>query len=108
LEALRDAHIVMNHFYQFIPTILGLEAMAANAVLMASADPGIETELPPGARDAWVVTPYWRVYHNLKALLDDPTNLQNQADRGTAWVAQNCTRSVDRARLLTLLSAAET
>jgi hypothetical protein len=107
LEALQDAHIVMNHFYQFIPTILGLEAMSANAVLMASADPAIETDLAPGADEAWVVTPYWRVYHNLRALLDDPASLQAQADRGTEWVAQNCTRTVDRARLLDLIRAAE-
>ena len=46
--------------------------MAANAVLLSSADGTIEPTLPSGANDAWVVTPYWRLYDNLKAILDHP------------------------------------
>lgn len=105
LDVLRRAHVVLGHFYQFIPGIVGLEAMAANCVLLTSADRTIETSLPPGANDAWVVTPAWRIRDNLKAILSRPEDMQNQADRGTAWVAQHCSRSVDRERLLRLLAS---
>lgn len=105
LAALERAHVVLGHFYQFNPGIIGIEAMAANAVLMSSGDPEIERSLPPDAKNAWVVTPYWQLLKNLQGLLDNPERMQSQADRGTAWVEMYCSRSVDRARLLTLLAS---
>jgi hypothetical protein len=107
LAALERAHVLLGHFYQFIPGIVGLEALAANCVLLTSADRSIEPSLPPGANDAWVVTPYWRVFDNLKAVLDNLDTMQSQADRGTAWVKVHCSRSVSRAHLLELLNAVE-
>ncbi len=107
LAALDRAHVVLNQFYAFIPGVFGIEALAANAVLLTSADGTIEPALPPGANDAWVVTPFWRVYDNLKAVLDNPGTMQSQADRGTAWVEAHCSRSVDRAHLLQLLAGVE-
>lgn len=107
LAELERAHIVLGHCYQFIPGIVGLEAMASNAVLVTSADGTIETSLPPGGNDAWVVTPAWLVREHLQALLDHPEGLQAQADAGTAWVGAHCTASVDRARLLARLADVE-
>ena len=107
LAALDRAHIVLNQFYAFIPGIFGIEALAANAVLLTSADGTIEPTLPPGANEAWVVTPFWQVYDKLKAVLDNPDTMQSQADRGTAWVGEYCSRSVDRAHLLELLANIE-
>ncbi|WP_460964185.1 glycosyltransferase [Pedococcus soli] len=104
LAALEKAHIVLGHFYQFIPGIIGLEAMAANCVLLSSADGTIETSLPAGANDAWVVTPSWRVRDKLEAALRHPQELQAQADRGTSWMQDHCSRSVDQARLTRLLN----
>lgn len=105
LAELVRAHIVLGHCYQFIPGIVGIEAMASNAVLVTSADGTIETSLPPGANSAWIVTPAWRVRDHLQALLDHPERLQAQADAGTAWVELHCSRTVDRARLLRLLDS---
>lgn len=104
LATLERAHVVLNQFYAFIPGVFGIEALAANTVMLTSADGSLEPSLPAGANDAWVVTPSWRIYENLKAVLDDPSSMQRQADAGTAWVEENCSRSVDRSRLLSILS----
>ena len=93
LASLRRAHIVLNQFYSFVPGVLGIEAMAANAVLLTSADRDIEPSLFEGANDAWVVTPYWLVYERLREVLSTPERLRAQADCGTAWVARWCTQT---------------
>lgn len=107
LQTLERAHVVLNQFYAFIPGVFGIEALAANAVLLTSADGDLEPSLPLRANDAWVVTPSWKVYDKLKAVLDAPEAMQAQADAGTAWAAAHCSRSVDRARLLALLRGVE-
>ncbi len=104
LATLERAHVVLNQFYAFIPGVFGVEAMAANAVLLTSGDGTLEPSLPPGANDAWIVTPFWQVYDNLKSVLDHPETLQATADRGTAWVQEHCSRSANRAQLLRLLA----
>jgi hypothetical protein len=96
---LLDAHIVLNEFYAFVPGVLGVEAMAANAVLLTSADPEIEPSLGDAAGAAWVVTPYWRIYEKLRAALADRDSLQEQADRGTAWAKENCSATACRTLL---------
>lgn len=92
MSELAKAHIVLNEFYAFVPGVFGVEAMMKNAVLLTSADRNIELSLFEGANDAWVVTPYWKVYTNLKATLNaSMEELKVQADLGTAWVEKNCT-----------------
>lgn len=94
LEALRSAHIILNEFYAFVPGIFGIEAMTNNAVLLTSADKNIEPTLFGNANEAWVVTPYWLIYDNLKIQLDKPmVDLKKQADKGTEWVEKYCTQS---------------
>ncbi|WP_159739441.1 hypothetical protein [Vibrio atypicus] len=86
LSELARAHIVLNEFYAFVPGVFGIEAMATNSVLLTSADKNIEPMLPEGANEAWVVTPYWEVFDNLKNALDSPVEqLQEQAERGYRW-----------------------
>lgn len=100
LKALGRAHIVLSQFYAFVPGIFGIEAMANNSVLVTSADSRFERSLPPDANKAWVVTPYWLIYDNLKKLLDQPEALQQQADCGTDWTLEHCsfTKSSQRLR----------
>lgn len=98
-QILLDAHIVLNEFYAFVPGVLGVEAMAANAVLLTSADPAIEPTLGAAASTAWVVTPYWRIYEVLRTTLSDPSSWQEQADRGTAWAREHCSATACSALL---------
>ncbi|ODS09946.1 hypothetical protein [Vibrio scophthalmi] len=90
IEELKRAHIVLNEFYAFVPGVFGLEAMAANSVLLTSADRNIEPMLPEGANEAWIVTPYWDVYGRLKLALDTPFDeLMNQASIGHKWALKH-------------------
>lgn len=94
LKALQSAHIVLNQFYAFVPGVFGIEAMAYNTVLLTSADKNIEPTLFGNANEAWVVTPYWLIYDNLKMQLDKPMlDLKKQANKGTEWVEKYCTQS---------------
>ncbi len=105
LETIKRAHIVLNEFYAFVPGVFGVEAMAANAVLLTSADREIEPTLFEGANEAWVVTPYWMIYEKLKFQLDHPDSLQSQADRGTEWVRRYCSYSSSSARFRDFIDA---
>jgi len=89
LEALQSAHIVLNQFYCFVPGTFGMEAIANSCVLLTSADEEIETSLDEGANEAWVVTPYWDIYDNLKMLLDNPDSMKPQAKAGYDWALKN-------------------
>lgn len=104
MDELSRAHIVLNEFYSLVPGVFGVEAMAANAVLVTSADPAAEPSLPDGSAEAWVVTPAWRVLDRLRVLLDHPEALRQQADRGTEWVAAHATASASAKILRALIS----
>ncbi|TLX45199.1 hypothetical protein C1E24_20150 [Pseudoalteromonas phenolica] len=92
MAELAKAHIVLNEFYALVPGVFGVEAMMNNAVLLTSADSELEPTLFEGANDAWVVTPYWQIYNNLKQALDSSMDeLKDQADNGTKWVEKYCT-----------------
>lgn len=84
--ALARAHIVLNEFYAFIPGVFGVEAMAAGAALVTSADPKVEPQLPDDSAEAWLITPPHRVLDHLRLLLDEPHRLEPLARRGTQWV----------------------
>lgn len=88
---LRRAHIVLNQFYGFTPTVFGIEAMLRGGAVMMSAESAAEPDLPEGSDEAWIVTPHYAVYSNLKALLDDPRRLEPIARRGLAWARKNAT-----------------
>tara|TARA_R110000822_G_scaffold18121_3_gene60119 strand:- start:1165 stop:2292 length:1128 start_codon:yes stop_codon:yes gene_type:complete len=105
IAELRDAHIVLNQFYCFIPSIFGMEALASHTVMLTSADEFIETSLEKGSNTAWCVTPYWMVYDNLKRYLDKPEDLQTQADRGFDWCKEHYSINAGRTKLLNILEA---
>lgn len=86
LDELKNAHIVLNQFYAFVPGIFGVEAMSSHCALLTSADESIETDLPIGSNKAWVVTRYFEIYDNLKKLLDNTQLIKPQADAGYSWV----------------------
>jgi hypothetical protein len=104
---LRRAHIVLNEFYSFMPGVLGVEAMAAGAILLTSADETIETDLPKGSNSAWVVTPHHKVIEHLReTIASSPQNLCIQAEAGQRWVRENATAEVSGRILRSALDAA--
>ena len=105
LEALTEAHVVLNQFYAFVPSQFGVEAMASHCALITSADGHIETTLPAGANSAWMVTEYWNIYDNLKRLLDDHTLIKQYADAGFAWASEHCSYRKSAVRLEALLGS---
>jgi len=102
---LRRAHIALNQFYGFNPTVFGCEALAAGAVVMMSSDEHVETDLPPGSNQAWVVTKHYEVYDKLKDLLDNPERWRAIAERGIAWARENALVSGTAPRLHRVLNA---
>lgn len=106
ISMLKKAHIALNQFYAFVPGVFGIEAMMNNTVLLTSADRNIEPSLFEGANEAWVVTPYWRVYDNLKEQLEKPMEeLKIQADKGTAWVTKYASSSFSSAYMQNILNS---
>lgn len=94
-RALERAHIVLNEFYAYVPGVFGVEAMAAGAVLLTSADEQIETDLPAGSNKAWRVTRHFEVKDQLReALMSSPQELLNQVEAGQAWVRAHATAEV--------------
>jgi hypothetical protein len=89
---LQRAHIALNQFYGFSPAVFGAEALAAGCVVMMSSDEHVETDLPAGSNECWVVTKHHEVYLHLKRLLDDPSLLAPIARRGREWAERNAMR----------------
>ncbi|CCQ10291.1 hypothetical protein PALB_11560 [Pseudoalteromonas luteoviolacea B = ATCC 29581] len=89
LEHLRSAHIVMNQFYQLIPSVFGIEAMANHCAVLQSASMHLEPNQPQGDEYSWLETSYWQVYDNLKFLLDNPAEIERYANGGYEYVANN-------------------
>jgi L-rhamnose mutarotase len=89
IDELRTSHIGINQLYSFLPSVFGIECMANHVALITSADERIETTLPEGSNDAWMVTKYWELYDNLKYLLKNNEQIKSQADRGYEYVKKN-------------------
>ncbi len=103
IATLRDAHIVLNEFYAFVPGVFGVEAMANHCALLTRADESIETDLPAGSNAAWVVTTAADIETNLRQLLDHPEQIAPQAEAGVAWVRQHATVSASGASVRAIL-----
>ena len=99
VASLREAHIVLNELYAFVPGVFGVEAMASGCALLTRADERIETDLPAGSNSAWLVTTAADIYSNLRQLLDDPGRIAPQAAAGLAWVQEHATLSASGARV---------
>lgn len=100
---LARAHISLNQFYGFTPTVFGMESLLAGAAVMMSADRELEPGIPAGAEDAWLVTRHWQVYDHLKMLLDDPALRLEKARTGQQWARENGTAKANGPRLLRIL-----
>jgi hypothetical protein len=104
-QEIARAHIAMNQFYGFSPAVFGVESLAAGCVVMMSADEFVETDLPTGSNESWVVTKHHQVYVHLKRLLDDPTALEPIARRGREWAEKYAMRKGAAARLMKTLDS---
>jgi hypothetical protein len=93
MSELSRTHISLNQFYGFSTAVYGMESLAARCAVLMSADNRIETDLQPGANQAWLVTRYYEVYENLKSLLDNPEKIEPLATRGRDWAFENGSRS---------------
>ncbi|MBX3067295.1 MAG: hypothetical protein IT191_08325 [Microbacteriaceae bacterium] len=102
---LARAHISMNQFYGFSPAVFGVESLAAGCVVMMSADEFVETDLPNGSNECWVVTKHYEVYLNLKNLLDHPETLKSIAERGFEWARENAMKTRASEKLGRVLDA---
>jgi hypothetical protein len=105
LARLRDSHIVLNEFYGFMPGMFAVEAMAARCAVLTRADPNFEKILPADSVDAWIVTPPYEIFNNLKDLLDNPSRIIAQAEAGHAWAAKYCLSSNSMPPFLNKLDA---
>ncbi|WP_345882552.1 hypothetical protein [Shewanella algae] len=99
IDSLKNAHVVLNEFYAFVPGVFGLEAMACKCALLTSGTRSIEGSLPEGADSAWLVTPYWNIYENLKFILDNPVEMKRQAQRGFEWSYRNYLSSISSKKM---------
>jgi hypothetical protein len=105
LEELKSTHIVLDQFYSHDLGIFSVEAMANCCVLMNSADENIETDLPKGSNDAWVVTKNYEIYDKLKFLLDNAHVQAEYAEKGYNWALQHTSQSAASKKLKTLLGS---
>lgn len=104
-EVLRDAHILLNEFYGFMPGVLAVEGMAKSCVVLTRADFKYESELGFASRDAWITTPPYSVYDNLKYCLDNPEMLRVQSENGYDWTYQNARASKSGQKIMENLSS---
>ena len=103
---LARAHIVLNQFYSYVLGVFGVEALAAGAVVLSSADEHIETDLPAGSNEAWVVTYHYQVTEHLRRALQlTSSELRAQGERGQLWVRQHATAEVSGQRLRAAVAA---
>ncbi len=102
---LARAHISLNQFYGFSPAVFGAESLAAGCAVMMSADPAIETDLPPESSEAWLVTKHHQVYENLRLLLDEPHRIEPLARRGQAWAREYASQTGAGEKLNRVLNA---
>lgn len=90
ISNLKEAHIVINELYAFVPGILGIEAMACRAVLLTRANSLLEPTLPAGTENAWISVDTTNIYEVLKNLLERKDDLRSLAEAGFEWAMKNC------------------
>lgn len=89
LEILKKSHIAINELYAFSPGIFTIEALMASCAVLTRADSKFESDLPTGANSAWLVTPPYLLYENLRQLLENPESIRLQARSGFEWCKAN-------------------
>jgi hypothetical protein len=104
IKAMSNAHIGINQLYSFVPSVFGIECMANRVALITAADEKIEEDLPIGSNEAWVVTGYWNLYDQLKYLLDNPTKIEEQANKGFDFVKSNYDMNIIKDKISDIIS----
>jgi hypothetical protein len=72
-----------------------VEAMANSCALLTRADSYFEKSLPLDSEKAWVITPSYLLYQNLRSLLENPKSIEIQALNGFNWAAKNCSSQIE-------------
>lgn len=103
IQILKEAHIVLNQFYSFVPGTFGIEALFSYSAVLMSADPDLES-FPEQPDNAWILTRYWEVYDNLKFCLDNPKQLEGFARRGHSYAMRNYTLDAARKQFISYCS----
>ncbi len=104
LQQLSQSHIVVNELYAFMPGVFAIEAMANSCAVLTRADPKFEKSLEPGAGTAWIVTPSYLLYKNLRFLLENPEAIKTQALNGFNWAAKNASLQSEGPKLQKVLN----
>jgi hypothetical protein len=103
IQIMKDAHIVLNQFYSFVPGTFGIEALFSYSTVLMSADPDLES-FPEQPDNAWILTRYWEVYDKLKFCLDNPMLLEGYASRGHNYAMRNYTLDAARKQFISYCS----
>ena len=103
LEQLSKSHIVINELYAFMPGVFAIESMAHSCAVLTRADPHFEKSLPIGSDKAWVVTPSYLLYRNLRSLLENPELIETQALNGFKWALNNASLQSEGPKLQKIL-----
>ena len=104
LEQLNRSHIVVNELYAFMPGVFAIEAMANSCAVLTRADPKFEKSLEQGAENAWIITPSYLLYKNLRFLLENPEAIKAQALSGFNWAAKNASLQSEGPKLQNILN----
>ena len=103
LEQLSKSHIVINELYAFMPGVFAIESMAYSCAVLTRADPHFEKSLPIGSEKAWIVTPSYLLYRNLRSLLENPESIKTQALNGFNWAKNNASLQSEGPKLQKIL-----
>lgn len=103
LEQLSKSHIVINELYAFMPGVFAIESMAHSCAVLTRADPYFEKSLPSGSEKAWVITPSYLLYRNLRSLLENPESIETQALNGFKWAMNNASLQSEGPKLQKIL-----
>ena len=94
----RNAHVVVNELYAFVPGVLGVEALASKAVLVTRASKALDPSLPGDPGSAWIPTEPWMVYEVLRDLISNPSSLRVKARNGYDWARKYASSSTQGKR----------
>jgi hypothetical protein len=104
LQQLAESHIVINELYAFMPGIFTIEAIANSCAVLTRADPNFEKSLPLGSENAWIITPSYSLYRNLRSLLEDPESIEKQALNGFNWAVEHASLQSEGPKLQKILN----
>lgn len=104
LAALDEAHISLNQFYASMPGVFGIESMARRCVLVTSGKYQDEPDLGPDIDEAWVHAETDTLYETIVRLLENPTDLKAQSERGWQWAKDNASASASKAAIASVLA----